>query len=137
MEGNALRLMFGHKAVTWFGRTYPNLVGKQVEFGLSRTGDSGRRAEIPGYNHGIANRKPTKESVETKPTRSNEMEILAASLLSGSQAIKHDSLGIPRSAILADILSAKPLFHDNPPRFIKAATSALHDGLYSFFTLLI
>jgi len=58
--------------------TYPNLVDKQAEVGLSWTGDSGRRAEIPGYNHGIANRKQTKESVETKPSEANEMGILAA-----------------------------------------------------------
>jgi hypothetical protein len=58
-------------------------------------------------------------------------------VLQRSQTVKHDSLGIPRSTILINILPPEPLLHDHPPRLIKPTPSALHNSLYSLLSLLI
>lgn len=104
-------------------------MGKQVEVGISWTSDSGRR--IPGYNHGIADRKQTKESVETKPTRSNEMEMLAASLAhKRSNMTALGSLGLPSLPIfsLPNLSSMTILLASSKPQlllFMMAFTLSL------------
>lgn len=59
------------------------------------------------------------------------------SFTKASHAVEHDSLWIPRSAILANILPSKSFLHDYPPSLIKPTAPALHDGLDSFLPLLV
>jgi hypothetical protein len=88
----------------------------------------------PWYIEDQADKRKVSIAGTNKLNKIKERRELA---LQASHTVKHDSLWVSRSAIFANVFPSKSLFHDYPPRLVKATSPALHNSLNSFFSLLI